>query len=308
MVSHAVHDITVAAPPDRVYELLADAAGWPALFPPTVHAEVTATGEGTERLRLWATANGAVKAWTSLRTLDPAARRITFRQEVSTPPVAGMGGEWRVEETADGHSRVWLTHEYRAVGDDPAGLAWIEEAIERNSGAELAALRDGAERTDPALDLTFDDTVEFAGSARDAHAFIWSAQHWPQRLPHVLDVELAEEPAGVQRLKMQTLAKDGSSHTTESIRVLLPDLRIVYKQSQPPALLSVHTGRWTFEERDGVVRATSRHRVVLRPEAVERVLGAGKTVADARTFVREALGANSLATLRHAAGVAEVTA
>ncbi|MEV4510286.1 aromatase/cyclase [Dactylosporangium sp. NPDC049525] len=304
MVSqHAVHDITVAAPPDRVYALLADAAGWPALFPPTVHAEVTPTGEGSERLHLWATANGAVKAWTSLRTLDPAARRITFRQEVSAPPVAAMGGEWRVEELPGGQSRVRLTHEYQAIDADPTGLAWIEEAIERNSGAELAALRAGAERSDPSLDFTFDDTVEFAGSAQDAHAFIWDAQHWPDRLPHVLSVELGEEPVGVQHLRMETLAKDGSSHTTASIRVLLPDLRIVYKQSQPPALLSVHTGRWTFEERDGLVRATSRHRVVLRPEAVERVLGAGKTVADARTFVREALGANSLATLRHAAGV-----
>lgn len=299
----AVHDITVAAPPERVYALLADAGGWPALFPPTVHAQVTPLGDGQERLQLWATANGAVKAWTSLRTLDPAARRITFRQEVSTPPVAGIGGEWHVTQTADGHSRVRLTHTYRAVGDDPAGLAWIEEAIERNSGAELAALQAGAERTDPSLDFTFDDSVEFAGSAVDAHAFIWAAQHWPDRLPHVVSVDLGEEPAGVQRLRMETLAKDGSSHTTESIRVGLPGLRIVYKQTEPPALLSVHTGRWTFEERDGVVTATSRHRVVLRPEAVERVLGAGATVADARTFVREALGANSLATLRHVAGV-----
>lgn len=299
----AVHEITVAAPPDRVYALLADAAGWPALFPPTVHAVVSAVAPHRERLQLWATANGAVKAWTSLRTLDPQTRRITFRQEVSTPPVAGMGGEWHVSETAGGHSRVRHTHTYSAIGDDPAGLAWIEEAIERNSGAELAALRAGAERTDPDLDFTFEDAVEFAGTAADAHAFIWAAREWPSRLPHVVGVELSEEPAGVQRLKMETLAKDGSSHTTESIRVGLPDLRIVYKQTQPPALLSVHTGRWTFEERDGVVKATSQHRVVLRPEAVERVLGAGKTVADARTFVREALGANSLATLRHVGGV-----
>ena len=130
MVSqHAVHDITVAAPPGRVYDLLADAAGWPALFPPTVHAEATPLGDGQERLRLWATANGGVKAWTSLRDLDPVTRRITFRQEVFTPPVAAMGGEWHVEETTGGHSRVRLTHTYSAVGDDPAGLAWIDSVV-----------------------------------------------------------------------------------------------------------------------------------------------------------------------------------
>ncbi|GAA1557826.1 SRPBCC family protein [Dactylosporangium maewongense] len=296
------HEITVAAPPDRVYALLADAAGWPALFPPTVHAVATPLSDGEERLQLWATANGAVKSWTSLRILDPVARRITFRQEVSAPPVASMGGEWHVEEAADGHSRVVLTHTYRAIDDDPSGLAWIAEAVERNSVAELAALEAGA-LADPGIDFTFSDSVEFAGSARDAHAFIWDAQHWPARLPHVVGVELGEEPAGVQRLRMETLAKDGSSHTTESIRVSLPGLRIVYKQTRPPALLSVHTGRWTFEERDGLVTATSQHRVVLRPSAVVPVLGEGRTVADARTFVREALGANSLATLRHVAGV-----
>ncbi|MFF5232891.1 aromatase/cyclase [Dactylosporangium sp. NPDC000521] len=300
------HEITVAAPPDRVYALLADAAGWPALFPPTVHAVVTPLSDGHERLQLWATANGAVKTWTSLRTLDPAARRITFRQEVSAPPVASMGGEWHVSQAGDGRSRVVLTHTYSAIGDDPAGLAWIEEAVERNSGAELAALEAGA-LADPGIDFEFSDSVEFAGSARDAHAFIWDAQHWPARLPHVVSVDLSGEsdgePAGVQRLRMETLAKDGSSHTTESIRVGLPGLRIVYKQTRPPALLTVHTGRWTFEERDGLVTATSQHRVVLRPAAIEQVLGAGKTVADARTFVREALGANSLATLRHVAGV-----
>ncbi|MEV0564575.1 aromatase/cyclase [Dactylosporangium sp. NPDC050588] len=296
------HEITVAAPPDRVYALLADAAGWPALFPPTVHAVATPLSDGEERLQLWATANGAVKSWTSLRTLDPVARRITFRQEVSAPPVASMGGEWHVEEAADGHSRVVLTHTYRAIDDDPSGLAWIAEAVERNSVAELAALEAGA-LADPGIDFTFSDSVEFAGSARDAHAFTWDAQHWPARLPHVVGVELSEEPAGVQRLRMETLAKDGSSHTTESIRVGLPGLRIVYKQTRPPALLSVHTGRWTFEERDGLVTATSQHRVVLRPSAVVPVLGEGRTVEDARTFVREALGANSLATLRHVAGV-----
>ncbi|MEV4140791.1 aromatase/cyclase [Dactylosporangium sp. NPDC049742] len=296
------HEITVAAPPDRVYALLADAAGWPALFPPTVHAVATPLSDGEERLQLWATANGAVKSWTSLRTLDPVTRRITFRQEVSAPPVASMGGEWHVEEAAGGHSRVVLTHTYRAIDDDPSGLAWIAEAVERNSVAELAALEAGA-LADPGIDFAFSDSVEFAGSARDAHAFIWDAQHWPARLPHVVGVELDEEPAGVQRLRMETLAKDGSSHTTESIRVGLPGLRIVYKQTRPPALLSVHTGRWTFEERDGLVTATSQHRVVLRPSAVVPVLGEGRTVADARTFVREALGANSLATLRHVAGV-----
>ena len=68
--------------------------------PPTVHADYAERGETEERIRLWATANGEVKNWTSRRRLDPAALRVEFRQEVSSPPVAAMGGTWIVEPLA----------------------------------------------------------------------------------------------------------------------------------------------------------------------------------------------------------------
>ncbi|MFG2041506.1 aromatase/cyclase [Dactylosporangium sp. NPDC048998] len=289
---HLVHDIAVAAPPGTVYALLADATGWPALFPPTVHAEVAERTGDSERLRLWATANGAVKAWTSRRTFDAAARRITFRQEVSAPPVASMGGTWIVDDGPDGGSHVTLTHDYRAVEDDPQALDWISAAVDRNSTAELAALKAGAEQGDRAY--TFEDSVEWRGTAADAYAFIWEADRWTDRLPHVRGVDLRAEGDDVQVLRLETLATDGSSHTTESVRVGRPGQgRIVYKQLLLPTLVSVHLGQWTFEEAGGRVRATSRHTVVLKPGAPE----------DRRAFVREALGANSLATLRHAAGV-----
>ena len=55
-----------------------------------------------------------------------------------------------------------------------------------------------------------------------------------------------------------------------------------------------------------VQTATSRHTVLLDPAAVdEGVLGTDKTVADARSFVRDALGTSSLATLNHAKAFAE---
>jgi aromatase len=91
------HEVTVRAPAATGYRLIADVQNWPRIFPPTVYVDRLESSGRTERIRIWATANGEAKNWTSRRVLDPAALRIEFRQEVSTPPVAAMGGTWLIE-------------------------------------------------------------------------------------------------------------------------------------------------------------------------------------------------------------------
>jgi aromatase len=306
-VHHAQHTVTVAAPADSVYRIIADAANWPRVFPPSVHVEQTPAGDGEETIRIWATANDEVKTWTSRRRLDPAARTVTFRQEVSQPPVASMGGTWTIRPLTAASSEVVLDHDFTAVDDLPRNVRWIEQAVDRNSGAELERLRATAElaRRMPELSLTFDDEVLINGSAADVHDFIWQASAWERRLPHVKRVELTEPGEGIQTLEMDTLAKDGSQHTTKSVRVSFAPGRIVYKQLLVPALLTVHTGEWILRDTPRGLSATSRHTVVVNPDAVTGVLGDAATVADARDFVRGALGANSLATLGHAKRYAE---
>jgi ribosome-associated toxin RatA of RatAB toxin-antitoxin module len=307
------HRVHVDAPVEAVYALVADVTSWPHTFPPTIRAEqVEATtdpdsGVTSELIRLWATANGEVKSWTSARELDPAAHRVRFRQVVSRPPVAAMSGEWIVEPTGTGASIVTLLHDYRAVGDDPDDAEWIYRAVDRNSLAELDALAAAAARADGLL-LSFTDSVLVAGAAEDLHDFIDRADLWPQRLPHVHSVRLVETEPGVQDLGMDTVAKDGSTHTTRSIRICTPGEGIVYKQLVTPPLMAAHTGAWTFTEVDGGVLASSAHVVVIRPEAVPAVLGAGAGVEQAREFLRGALGANSRATLQHAKAHAEAVA
>ncbi|MFE1291410.1 aromatase/cyclase [Streptomyces sp. NPDC058751] len=301
------HTITVAAPPEAVYELIADVRNWPRIFPPTIHVDYTQRGEHDEYIRIWATANGTAKNWTSRRILQPEQRRINFQQTVSAPPVASMGGAWLIEEHADG-SLVRLLHEYRSVDDDPEGLAWIDQAVDRNSRSELAALKKNVETAHAAGDLTFsfEDSVDIEGRAEDVFAFVDEANLWSDRLPHVAKVRLEEVEQGLQVLEMDTVAKDGSTHTTKSFRVTFPHHGIAYKQVTLPALLTLHTGYWTFAEREGGgVTATSQHTVVLDPDAVAGVLGPQATVADARAYVRTALSTNSLATLRHAKAYAE---
>jgi aromatase len=309
ITTHEVeHEITVAASAEVLYQLIADVANWPLIFGPTVHVEYLEREERSERIRIWATANDAAKTWMSRRELDPRGLRVDFRQEASQPPVGGMGGTWMVETVSDTESRVRLLHNFYPATDDPADLAWIEQAVDRNSKAELAALKANAELDGarPDLLLRIEDAIEIDGSVQDVYDFINEAQLWRERLPHVARVSLEEDTPGLQILEMDTRTKDGSTHTTKSVRVCLPHRKITYKQIQVPALISLHTGQWLFEDRPGSgVVATSRHTVRISEANIGKVLGEDAGLDDAREFVRDALSINSLATLGHAKEYAE---
>jgi aromatase len=302
------HEITVAADAAEVFRLIADVENWPRIFPPTIYVDRVEQQGNTERIRIWATANGEPKNWTSRRELNPEALRITFRQEVSAPPVAQMSGTWIAERLDGGSARLRLLHTYRAVDDDQAALEWIDQAVDRNSRSELASLKATTEALTARSELTFSfvDSLQVDGSGKDLYDFVNEADRWTERLPHVADVRLTEDTPGLQVLRMDTLTKDGSKHTTESVRVCVPHHRIVYKQTTLPALMSLHTGYWLFEEdADGVTTASSQHTVTINPDNIAKVLGPDAGVDEARTFIREALGTNSRATLGHAKRYAE---
>ncbi|MFG1771722.1 aromatase/cyclase [Nocardia salmonicida] len=302
------HTITVAAPPTEVYRLLAEVENWPRLFPPSVYVTRLEHEGNEERIQIWATANGEPKTWISRRVLDPEQLRITFWQEVSAPPVAQMSGTWIIEPREDGGTELRLLHSYRAIDDDPDGLAWIEKAVDDNSRAELPGLKAAVESVVRTADLTlsFVDSVEIAGAASDVYDFVNEANLWTERLPHVASVQLTENTPGVQVLRMDTLTKDGSSHTTESVRVCFPQHRIAYKQTTLPALMALHTGYWEFRTNpDGTTTASSQHTVIVEATRITEILGPDAGVAEARNFLREALGGNSRATLNHAKNYAE---
>lgn len=307
----AVHEITINAAAADVFELIADVRHWPVLFPPTVHVDHMWQSGQSERIRIWATANGEIKSWTSRRTLDPGQTRIEFMQEVTMPPVAAMGGTWLIEPVSRNVSRVRLRHVYRAVDDDPRHVAWIGNAVNTNSRTELAALKAGAEKpagADADLTFSFEDTVLVAGAGKDVYDFLNDAQLWDERLPHVARAVLTEDSPGLQILELDTRMKDGSAHTTKSVRVCFPYNKIVYKQVSLPALMTLHTGCWTVAEEPaggGPVAVTSRHTVTIDKASIGTILGPHADVRRAREFVRDALSANSLTTLTHAKKYAE---
>lgn len=305
-----VHSRVVAAPAAVVYDLIADVTRWPVVFGPSLHAEHRERTRTTERFQLWALVNDEVKTWVSRRELDSTGLRVTFEQERSQDPIASMGGEWRFRPLAAGSTEVVLLHHFAAVGDRPDAVEWITAGVDANSEAELAALTRIAELAHEvgAVDglgdivLSFEDDVPVAVPAAAAFSFVERSDLWPDRLPHVRRVALREPQPGIQDMEMDTVTPDGSTHTTRSIRLCFPGERIVYKQLVPPALLLGHSGTWTFvptgDGRGATV--TAQHNVAIDPTAVTPVLGTGATLGDARSYVRDALSANSRTTLEHA--------
>jgi aromatase len=300
-----VNSHVISAPPQAVYDLVADVTRWPTIFAPSLYILPLELAEHAERFQLWALVNGQVKTWVSRRTLDSQQLRISFAQEHTQPPFVSMGGEWEFHSLPGNRAEVVLTHHFRTI--DGESLDAVTAAVDHNSEQELTALGRLGQLGHPIDDvvLSFEDTVHLDGAAADAYRFVYRSDEWPQRLSHVSRVVLHEEPPGVQDMEMDTVTADGSTHTTRSIRLCFAAERIVYKQLVPPALLFGHSGGWTFTDGADGALVTARHTVAINPAAISEILGRNRTLADARKFLRTALGANSRATLAHAGAYAQ---
>ena len=211
-----------------------------------------------------------------------------------------MSGEWRMTAVSADTTRVDLLHEFRTATD--AAMELVSRAVDNNSKAELAALKQtaelGVEQSD--LVLSFVDKEIILAPKEQVYDFLYRADLWPTRLAHVFRVDLTEPVSNVQSLEMDTRSPDGAVHTTHSVRICFTDDAIAYKQTSFPKIMSAHTGQWSLRELDGAVEAASRHTVVIRPDQVTEVLGPEGTVERARELIRRSLGTNSLNTLRHA--------
>ncbi|WP_328666202.1 aromatase/cyclase [Streptomyces sp. NBC_00322] len=292
-VHRTSHRVEVAAPAGVLYGLIADTVRWPLFFPPSIHVEQLEFDGTHERLRIWATANGRVTSWASVRSLDPELRRVDFRQQVPASSVESMGGTWIVEARGGDRSQLTLLHDFVVPGDAADQVAWVQRATDTNSRAQLDSLKDMAEKWTRLDDLVllFEDSVRVKGPAELVYDFLYRAGDWPELAPHVRRVELTEQAPGVQVMSMDASGADGAIHTTESVRICFPHAgRIVYKQTAPPALMAAHTGEWSVEPDATGVTVTAQHQVVLNEADIERVLGEGAGPAAARRRVREDLG------------------
>ncbi|MBT2544777.1 aromatase/cyclase [Streptomyces sp. ISL-44] len=309
-VHRRTYAVDVAAPAGVVYGLIADTTQWPLFVPPSIHVERLDFDGIRDRFQMWVTANGTVKSWLSRRTLDAQAHRIDFHQEVPAGPAASLGGRWTVEAQGAAGSRLTLDHEFTVADDRPEDLSWVERATDTNSRAELARLKETAERWTSldSLLLSFEESVRVKGPAELVYDFLCGIADWPGQVPHVSRADVAEDQPGVQVVRMETVSGPDQAQATEEVRICFPHaLRIVHKQTRTPLLLEAHTGEWSVIPDETGVTAVARHNVLLREEAVEAVLGRGAGIQDARRHVRELLGGQSATVLSLAKRHAEST-
>ncbi|MFE0673359.1 aromatase/cyclase [Streptomyces sp. NPDC058867] len=306
-VHEVEHRAEVAAPAALVYGLLSDVAHGPRLFPNIAHMERFSGDGTTERVGVWLMSGDRVFPWVALRVLRPAELRIDYRQETTQAPVADMGGSWVVEPRSERTCLVRLLHDCQPASTDPAVLKFIAETLDRNSTAELAALKEAAEReaADERLVVPIEDTARIDGSVEDVYEFLSDAAAWPERIPHIVSVAAREGGDGVQLLDWVTHTERGVDHPSKVVRVCFPSERIVYRHLLLPPLAAVHTGAYTVTADGDGTLVSSRHTVVLSPSGIASVLGEGADVVAAGDFTRRALSTSSTEVLARAKEFAE---
>lgn len=148
---HTEHTVTVEAPADVVYAVLADIEGYADLFPPTRESTILEESETHQIARLVVDVSGQIQSWVSRRDLDRKRRTIAYRQLENAPMIEFMGGEWRALPLGDERTQLVITHDFaarptEAVPSAERATELLQAAVERNSHADLDAVRKESER------------------------------------------------------------------------------------------------------------------------------------------------------------------
>ncbi|MGV9293038.1 aromatase/cyclase [Amycolatopsis sp. NPDC003676] len=298
----------VAAPPSTAREVALDVARWPQIHPSAVHVECLERTENSDLLQYWSVLDEhTVRTWRARRRV--ADFQVRFAQEPPEAPFASAAGGWSFEPVNGGETLVTRFEEFMLRDDARITADEARENVLKDCREDLAALRYAAEDRDALEQLTvsFEDPLFIVGAVKDAYDYLYEAEKWPARLPHVTRLVLDEEVPNIQFFDMDTVSADNSRHTTRSVRICLPQHKIVYKQLQPPKTMDAHTGHWEFAEAPEGLVATARHTATIKPSGLH-LFGDGTTVEHARRCLRRVLSANSMENLRLAKAYAEARA
>jgi C7-C12 aromatase (ARO/CYC) len=292
--------VSVTAPAELVFDLVAGLQNWSQFHGPSVHAEPLGRRDGAEEFQhWWVIDDRTVRTWRARWRFDREALRIGYEYDPAEPAAAARRGEWTFHRLSDTATEVRVEQE---TTGDPSDVA----SADRELRELLTCVQDAAEHHEERQDLVvdFEDPLFVAGAIDDAYAYLYEADKWPDRIPHVSRLVLEERVPNIQFFDMDTTTPDGSAHTTRSVRICLPGDKIVYKQIQLPKLLTGHTGHWKFTPtREGFVLG-ARHTAIIKPSALS-ILGEGTSVLDARKYLRRVLSANSMGNLRLSKAFAE---
>lgn len=133
--------VKVAAPPKRVFELVANIDRWPALLDSLTAVEHLGFEGVCERVRFSASTGDTS---TFVREMNTRRLQVRFRRLDPSAPFASMGGLWLVVPKAAG-AVIALDHYYRVLDDSPVTAARLAREIAADSAAVLGTLRQTAE-------------------------------------------------------------------------------------------------------------------------------------------------------------------
>lgn len=278
-----------------VFDLVADVEWWNTFHYPSVHAEpVSEKSNAKTYQHWWVVDDRTVKSFKTTWIVDRDSGSIEFELAPTDRGSPVVFGQWTFS-TVEDRTKVTVVCE-QASEDIETDLRGLLDAV-------VAAANQHKEREDLVVD--FEDPLFVSGPLEPAYDYLYDCAKWPERIPHVVRLDLEEPvPGEVQFFDMDTHTPDGVPHTTRSVRICLPGNKIVYKQIGLPALLDGHTGHWRFTPTREGVWLGARHTAVIKPSALS-VLGEGTTVAEARRYLRKVLGTNSMGNLRFAKQHAE---
>ena len=295
---HTSHQMEVAVPARQLYELVADAAAGPLVFPGTVHVEWLNRTAAEETLRIWAVNGTTARRWTSRRLLDPAGLSVTFRQERPEPPVGFMQGRWQMTPTASGRTLVTLSHDYRATADENGdelawasgrGDAWIADLVERVSQGQFQALRQFADRGRP---IVVEETADLDCAVDAAYALAEDCDAWgtldgPAR-PAVTRWPLPD----LQLADLMVTGHGGGSRACQLARVCFRGTHIAFKDMLPATPVAAHIGSLRFSGIPSGTRVEARELVVMsrRDEVCPQGVAAGTMISGSLLGRLRALG------------------
>ncbi|MEV4926781.1 SRPBCC family protein [Streptomyces roseoverticillatus] len=285
------HAITISAPPETVYELIADNTHTPRLSPTVVHIERLEGDDRGDVIQRWVMDNGAPRTWRVARTLDPEQGRISFDQLRAAPPVAAMHGEWSIRPAAGGQTRVELRHEWTLSGGDEETARRMAARMDAGITAQLRGLKRFAENLDAvtAHELAEETVVFVPGSVAEVSALLWDVERWPETLSGCRAVTVSAEAEGCVLAEIGTVPGPGAPEphggTARRCCVRPSESLIVWKQTEGlPEFYRSLRGAARLTPLPGGVEVRVSRTDSLDPVAVE---AAGWTRRDVASRVEE---------------------
>lgn len=271
------HEITVAAEPQRLFDLVADPQGAPRYSPAQMHAEVLEHGPDEDVLKRWVYGERGLRAWTFRRAADRTALRIDFTHVDPVAPVRHQRGTWTFRPTADGGTLVRVQHVIDLT--DPAAEAPLRAGFDQQIPAQLAGYRTVAELGDALAEryVVGEESGVVAGTVDEVRARLLGAEVWAVHHPGATGVTLTDLGDGAALLDV-----DGAGARYFWLRP--NDTDIVHKSLTPPPGVHAQTGRWRLTP-----VGADKVEVALRHTVTLPLAGGGPDPATLREPVRAEL-------------------